>query len=114
MFKIDTLSNNRVDIQVVKGNTFRKQIVIRDDARLAYIPCAADQIIFQVFNKYTDTTPVFEKLIPYDTMILELTAKETARMRINDYVYKIRLIRMNNDVDDVIVGNFIVRTVIEI
>ena len=113
MYSINKVNNNKVDIQIVKGNTFREQIAIKNDARLSYVPCAGDDIIFSVFNKYTDANPIFEKKIPYDTLVLELTAKETSRMRIGDYVYKIRLVRMNTDTDDFLHGSLQIVGVID-
>lgn len=113
MYTINKINNNEIDIQVVKGNTFREQIQILNDARLGYIPCPGDEIFFQVYNKYIDDTPIFEKKIPYDTLILELKANETAKMRIRNYVYKIKLIRQNGDVDDFIHGKFLVKGMIE-
>ncbi len=110
---IDYINNNKVDMSVIKGNTFRVQVKITNDARLSYIPCAGDVIMFSVFNKYTDVSPIYEKKIPYDTLLLDLNANETAKLRINDYVYRIRLIRQNGDVDDFLHGKFNVKEMID-
>ena len=113
MYTVDKINDNEINIQVIKGNTFRQQFQILNDARLGYIPCPGDDIMFYVFNKYTDETPIYSKKIPYNTLLLELKAKETAKMRINDYVYKIRLNRQNGDVDDFIHGKFTVKGMID-
>ena len=112
MYSLDVVNNNNINIRIIKGNTFREKVRIINDARLGYVPCAGDEVIFSVFNRYTDETPLFEKKIPYDTMVLELTAKETAKMRYGNYVFKIRLKRINNDVDDFMHGTFTVEGVI--
>lgn len=109
MYTVNVVNNNQIDITIVKGNTFREQIRILNDARLSYVPCAGDEILFQVFNKYSDSAPLFEKKIPYDTLVLYLSAKETDKMRSNNYVYRIRLIKQDFTVDDVIYGKFIIK-----
>lgn len=106
MYSTDVINNNEVDIRIVKGNTFIQQVRILTDARLGYIPGPGDEILFQVFNKYSDTTPLFEKKIPYDTLRLEISAKETAQMKINNYVYVIKLFQQNGIVDSFIHGAF--------
>lgn len=112
MYTVKEIDNNQTDIQIVRGNTFREQVRISNDARLAYVPEVADEIIFLVYNKYTDEKPLFEKHIPYDTMVLQLSAKETSRMKYGNYVYKIRLIRRNGDIDDFVHGNFQIKEVL--
>ena len=109
MYTVNILSDNKIDIEIIKGNTFREQIRIINDARLGYVPSAGDEVLFQVFNKYSDDEPLFEKRIPYDTLVLDISAKETDRMKINNYVYRIRLIKQDFTVDDVIFGKFIVK-----
>ena len=49
---------------------------------------------------------LFEKKIPYDTLMLELKAKETEKMKTGNYVYYIKLIRHNADADTFIYGSF--------
>ena len=106
MFKITNIDNNHTNIEIVKGNTFRQRIRIINDERLNYIPSAGDQIMFVVKSKYSDDKSLFEKQIPYDSMMLELKAKETAKMKTGNYVYYIKLIRHNADADTFIYGSF--------
>lgn len=108
-YTIKQINNNQTDISVIKGNTFRQKIRIQNDERLNYVPYPGDKITFVVKNKYTDENPLFEKRIPYDTLILELTAKETDMMRVGSYVYYIRLQKQDSDVDDFIFGHFVLK-----
>ena len=89
MFQVDTISKNKTDISVVKGNTFRKNIKIRNDERLLFIPAVNDNIVFKVKRRYEDADPLFTKKIPYNTLLLELSAKETESMRLGSYVFVI-------------------------
>jgi len=70
MYVINEISKHQTDISIIKGDTFRELIRISDEARLTYVPEAADKIIFYVYNKYTDEKPLFEKEIPYNSMVL--------------------------------------------
>lgn len=113
MYSVNQINDNKADIRIVKGDTFRKDIMIINDDKLKYIPGVGDKIVFCVFNRYTDSTPIFEKEIRYDELILELKASETAKMKYGNYVYVIRLKRHNGDVDTFIHGSLTVEGVID-
>lgn len=112
MYIVNEVDNHETNITIIKGDTFKELIRISDDARLTYVPEAADKIMFAVYNKYTDETPLFEKEIPYDTMVLQLSYKETSKMKYGKYVYKVKLIRKNCETDTFLHGQFNVQGVI--
>lgn len=105
-YKVEDKKNGQVDIKVVKGDTFTQKIKIYTEDLLLYVPSENDVITFQIWNKYTDPEPLFEKQLDYQDMTFDLTAEESSRFRYGNYVYSVKIEFENGAVDSFLSGDF--------
>lgn len=105
-YNVSALESGKADIKIVRGDTFVYPFNIYTESKLKYVPNAGDTITLQVFNKFTDTKPIYEKNIPYKSLFINLSADETKSMKYGNYVYVIRIRFSNGFVDSVISGKF--------
>lgn len=103
-FKVQDRKNGQVDIKIVKGDSFSQKIKIYTEDLLLYIPSENDVITFQIWNKYTDSTPLFEKEIDYQDMTFTLSAEESAAFKYGNYVYSVKIEFENGTVDHFLSG----------
>ena len=104
-FNIDKINRRNTDIAVVKGDTLVQIIKIYTDDLLLYIPDEGDSVTFNIYKKYTDTEPLFEREIT-DTMVFQMTAEETANLKLGNYVYTCKITFKDGTVDTFLNGNF--------
>lgn len=104
-FNVNEVNDRNTNFKIVKGDTFVQKVKIYTDDLLLYVPSEDDIILLQIFNRYTDPEPIFEREIPHD-MYFVMNAEETAQMKIGHYVYTIKLIFENGVVDTFMNGNF--------
>ncbi len=64
-----------------------------------YYPSGGDVVRFAAKKKYKDESPVIYKIIPSDTMILEISPQDTKNLSFGNYVYDIEITYENGDVD---------------
>lgn len=76
-----------------QGDTFEADIVLTLEDGTEYTPASTDTIRFALKSDYKDAEPILTKAIPYNTMILSLTAAETKliQARTRPYVYDIEV-----------------------
>ena len=87
------------NITLTRGDTFRANLVLTDCAGDPYVPDEGDVIRFAMKEDYKDKVAIVSKIIPNDTMILQLNPEDTKSIRPGKYVYDIRIIFANGDVD---------------
>ena len=105
-FSVNKIQEDKSDLKIVRGDTFVYPFIIKNSLELKYIPNPSDTIMFYVYNKFTDTKPLFEKKIPYDNLYIILSAKETSSMRYGNYVYVVKIKYSSGFVDTIVTGNF--------
>lgn len=105
-FKVTAESSGRVNIKLVKGDTFTQNIKIYTEDLLRYVPKAEDKVTFAIWNKFTDTTPILAKELPIDTMIFSLTAEESDSFKYGSYVYSVKIEFADGTVDTFLSGTF--------
>ena len=86
-------------IILTRGDTARMVVDIFDSNGDPYVPQEGDVIRFAVKKRYTDTSPIFRKVIPNDTLLLEIDPQDTAEMNFGDHVYDIEITYSNGAVD---------------
>lgn len=93
-------------IWLTRGDTFKAKVEIFDceDSEEQYIPQPGDEIRFAVKRQWNSSDILISKIIPIDTMILELEPEDTKPLRFRPYVYDIQLTYANGDVDTFIKG----------
>lgn len=105
--EIDTDTTDPIEdtnITFTRGDTFRVAIDITDADGNIFTPSDGDIIRFAMKKYYSDTECLIEKVIPNDTLILELEPSDTKNLDCGRYVYDIELTYANGDVDTFIKG----------
>lgn len=108
-FNVDKINRRNTDITIVKGDTFIQVIKIYTDDLLLYIPDEGDNVTFNIYKRYTDAEPLFEREIT-NTMVFQMTAEETANLKIGNYVYTCKITFEDGTVDTFLNGNFKIAT----
>ena len=86
-------------IYLTKGDTFKATISIKDANGDEYVPEAEDVIRFAMKTNYSDNWVLIEKVIPHDTMLLQLNPEDTKDLDVRKYVYDVQITFANGDVD---------------
>lgn len=103
MFKIEGTT-----ITLTRGDTFVCTVGMkRKSTGQAYTPTSGDSIRFAMkhptmtpdFGAYTDSTPVLQKTIPYDTCRLRIEPNDTKTLPFGQYVYDIEITMEDGTVD---------------
>lgn len=90
-------------IRLTRGDTFRANVFIEQDGE-QYEVAERDEIRFAMKRNYHDKKTAISKVIPNDTLLLELTPEETKSLEFGTYYYDIQMTFANGDVDTFIVG----------
>ena len=79
--------------ELTRGDTGMYSITLYDEDGAEYIPDENDALTFYLLKKDCDdlTEAILVKDIPTDTMMLEITASESAELAKGSYAYRIRL-----------------------
>lgn len=109
-FKVTAETSGRVNIKLVKGDTFTQNIKIYTEDLLRYVPTAEDKVTFSIWNKFTDTEPILSKELPIDTMIFTLSAEESDSFKYGNYVYSVKIEFADGTVDTFLSGTFAIVT----
>ncbi len=88
-------------ITITRGDTLEADLEILCADGKPYEVQPGDTIRFALKQKYTDPEPLLLKVIPHDTMRLQLTAEETKLLQSGwvPYVYDIQLTMEDGTVD---------------
>ena len=87
------------NITMTKGDTFKAVISMTTKSGSTYTPEEDDVIRFAMKQKYSDSTPLIRKVIPNDTLLLQLDPADTKSLIAGDYVYDIELTYADGSVD---------------
>ena len=91
MFAITKNNDGTIDISLTRGDTFLADVVLNTDDG-AYEPQEGDVVRFALKKKYTDETPELIRVIPNDTLELELYPEDTKGYSLKEkFVYDIEL-----------------------
>lgn len=93
-------------ITMTRGDTLRLQVGINIDGE-AYTPEANDTVRFAVKHQtmnaakteYTDNEPLISKVIPNDTLVLELEPSDTKSLGFGKYDYDVQITFADGVVD---------------
>ena len=93
-------------IYLTRGDSLFLQLSLRKQ-RAPYTPAASDIITFALKRNalnpnrtdFVDTTPIIQKTIPNDTLLLHLAPEDTQSLGFGEYVYDIELEDANGDKD---------------
>ena len=86
-------------IRMTRGDTLRVEITMFDSEGHTYTPNESDVIRFAMKKNYRDATPLILKVIPNDTLILELEPSDTKPLSFGTYVYDIEITYADGAVD---------------
>lgn len=100
------VSINGTSITMTRGDTLIVTVGMTQNGA-AYTPAEGDVIRFAVKNttmvgggaNYKDEEPILEKVIPNDTLQLELEPDDTKEMKFGTYVYDISITFADGSVD---------------
>lgn len=93
MFKV---INNKIFL--VRGDTFRATVGMERNGE-PYIPQEGDVVRFAMKRDYKDQTTLVSRVIPNDTLVLELEPEDTKSLGFGLYRYDIEITYANGDVD---------------
>lgn len=95
---------NGTSITLTRGDTLLLQLTLTKNGE-EYTPAEGDVIRFALKQKYTDTQTKVLKVVPNDTLLLELEPEDTKTLSMGKtYVYDIQLTDANGRVDTFISG----------
>ena len=86
-------------IILTKGDTFKATVGMVGDDGTPYTPQEGDVVRFHMKRTYKDTDLLIEKIIPNDTLLLQLDSSDTSDLDVGKYVYDIQITYANGDVD---------------
>lgn len=90
-------------IQLVRGDTLRTKLTIRDKAGNEYIPNSDDEVLFTVKrNAMTNKVLLQKKVVDGE---VHLEPSDTENLEFGSYVYDVQIILANQDQDTVIKPN---------
>lgn len=93
------------DITLTRGDTFKSYVNIHYKNGTKYEIQPGDVVKFIMKRSWSECAEVLiEKLIPTDTLLLQFDPQDTEDLPLKTYVYKIKLIFANQDVDTFISG----------
>lgn len=90
---------NGTDIELTRGDTFKRTLVLTDAAGNPFTPSSGDEIRFALKKKVKDETVLINRVIPNDTLLLKIEPADTKNLPFGDYVYDIQITYENGDVD---------------
>lgn len=90
---------SNTSITLTKGDTFKATITMTDSTGAVYTPQENDVIRFAMKQNYSDSRVLITKIIPHNTMLLQLDPSDTSSLKTGKYVYDIQITYANGDVD---------------
>ena len=90
---------NGTDIELTRGDTFKRTLVLTDAEGNPFTPAEGDEIRFALKKKVKDETVLINKVVPNDTLLLKLNPEDTKELAFGDYVYDIQITYANGEVD---------------
>lgn len=88
------VSSNK--IQLTRGDTMILELSLTDESGNDYTPVETDKIFFRVKRNATASEILIEKMIPYDTCIIQLDEGDTKNMKFGTYYYEVELVTNTN------------------
>lgn len=92
-------SVNNTSIKLTRGDTLKIKVDISNGDGTPYIPEDTDVIRFAMKKNYEDASPLITKIIPNDTLILQLDPIDTKSLEFGNYVYDIQLTNVAGEID---------------
>ena len=86
-------------IKLTRGDTAKIQLELYQSNGSRYHPNVRDVIRFAAKKKYTDETVLIHKVIPNDSLVLQLDPVDTKDLQFGEYVYDVEITFENGDVD---------------
>lgn len=86
-------------ITLTRGDSFSAKVSILDEKGEPYLPKDGDRIRFAAKKTYEDRSPLIQKEIPLDTLLLTLDPEDTKSLSFGQYVYDIQLEKETGEVD---------------
>ena len=87
------------DIELTRGDTFKRTLILSDAEGNPFTPAEGDEIRFALKKKVKDETVLINKIITNDNLVLKLNPEDTKELAFGDYVYDIQITYSNGDVD---------------
>ena len=93
------------NITLTKGDTFVATVGLKQRDGTVWTPNTGDVVRFalkrNILNRtgYIDETPLIEKIIPNDTMVLRIESADTKELMLGDYAYDIEVTFADSTVD---------------
>lgn len=103
-------SVKKTSITLTRGDTMKIQVSITNSDGEPYIPEPTDVIRFAMKKDYTDQNPLITKIIPNDTLILQLDPVDTKSLEFGEYVYDIQLTNGDGEIDTFITKSKLILT----
>ena len=99
-------SVNGTSIFLTRGDTAYITVEMFDAEGNPYVPESGDEIKFTLKKSYLSETPLIEKVLDNENLILEINPEDTKDLIMNrDYSYDIQLTKANGDVDTFITSS---------
>lgn len=88
------VSGNKIEL--TRGDTLILEVTLKDENGGDYTPTENDKVYFRLKRNATAKDMLVEKMIPTDTMILQLNPLDTDGLKFGTYVYEIELVTEND------------------
>lgn len=92
-------SVNKTAITLTRGDTLKLRVNIKNADGTPYVPDETDEIRFAMKKYYDDSQPLINRVIPNDTLILQLDPVDTKTLPFGKYVYDIQLTNAIGEID---------------
>lgn len=90
---------NGKTITMTRGDSFHTVLILQHRDGTPFYPVADDTILFVVKENYSDDTVLINVEVPHDTMTVDFGPSATADLDIGKYVWEMKLITADGDVD---------------
>ena len=90
---------NGKTITMTRGDSLHAVVNMVNMDGTPFVPAEGDIVLFVANTTYGGTSTLIEVEVPHDTLTLNLEPEDTADLEIGNYVWEMKLIKADGDVD---------------
>lgn len=90
---------NGKTIIMTRGDSFHAVVQMKNPDGTSFFPATNDTIVFVCKENFSDEDVLIEVEVPHDTMTVDFGPNSTADLDIGKYVWEMKLITADGDVD---------------
>lgn len=94
------IHNNHITL--TRGDSFSCSLELVDANGESYAPASGDEIVFSVKRTAMDRKPRLKKIIPNDSLVLDIIPSDTMTWDFGNYIYDIKINYADGNIETII------------